>query len=199
MQFPFVGEADIWTPRYFEYTLMSTQRLRMGVGYLGLLARMRPGTTLASAEAELAVLNRQYREQNPNAPDADPNVVMMADPLREMVVANVRSKVLMLTGAVAVVLLIACANVTSLLLSRGLTRRREIAVRTALGASRSSVVQQLLTESMLIAGVAGVLGIGLSWIATRALVRWGGEQLPQGIPRWHRLAGAAVYRRAFRC
>jgi putative ABC transport system permease protein len=182
VQFPFVGEAEIWTPRYFEYSLMTTQRLRMGVGYLGLLARMRPGTTLASAEAELAVLNRQYRQQNPNAPDADPNVVMTADPLREQVVSNVRGKVLMLSGAVAAVLLIACANVTSLLLSRGLTRRREIAVRTALGASRKSLVQQLLTESMLVAVIAGVLGIGLSWAATRALVRWGADQLPQGIP-----------------
>ncbi len=182
VQFPFVGEADVWSPRYFEYTLMSTQRLRMGVGYLGLLARMRPGTTLTSAEAELAVLSRQYREQNPNMPDADPNVVMTADPLRELVVADVRGKVLMLSAAVAAVLLIACANVTSLLLSRGLARRREIAVRTALGASRGSVVQQLLTESILVAGIAGVLGIGLSWLATRALVRWGAGELPQGIP-----------------
>jgi putative ABC transport system permease protein len=182
LQFPFVGEADIWSPRYFEYTLMSTQRLRMGVGYLGLLARMRPGATLASEEAELAVLNQQYREQNPNMPDADPSVVMTVDPLREQVVADVRGKVLMLSAAVAVVLLIACANVTSLLLSRGLARRREIAVRTALGASRGSVVQQLLTESLLVAAVAGVLGIGLSWLATRALTRWGAGQLPQGIP-----------------
>ena len=182
VQYPFVGEADIWTPRYFEYSLMSTQRLRMGVGYLGLLARMRPGTTLTSSEAELAVLNRQYREENPNAPDADPNVVMTADSLREQVVADVRGKVLMLSAAVAVVLLIACANVTSLLLSRGLTRKREVAVRTALGASRRSVVQQLLTESMLVAGIAGAFGIGLSWLATRALVRWGAGQLPQGIP-----------------
>ena len=182
VQFPFVGEADIWSPRYFEYSVMSTERLRMGVGYLGLLARLKPGTTLKNAEAELAVLNRQYREQNPNAPDADPAVTMTADPLRQQVVANVRGKVLLLTGAVAVVLLIACANVTSLLLSRALTRRREIAVRTALGASRGGVVQQLLTESMLLAAVAGVLGIGLSWLAARALVRWGGGQLPRGIP-----------------
>jgi putative ABC transport system permease protein len=120
VQFPFVGDADIWSPRYFEYSLMSTQRLRMGVGYLGMLARLRSGTTLDSAEAELSVLNKRYREQNPTAPDADPGVVMTAAPLRDLVVAGVRGKVLMLSGAVALVLLIACANVASLLLSRAL-------------------------------------------------------------------------------
>jgi ABC-type antimicrobial peptide transport system permease subunit len=127
-----------------------------------MLARLRPGTTLAGAEAELALLNRQYREQNPAAPDADFAVVMTATALRDLVVADVRGKVLMLSAAVAVVLLIACANVTSLLLSRGLTRRREIAVRTDLGASRGVVVQQLFKESMLVAIAAGVLGTGLS-------------------------------------
>ena len=182
VQFPFVGEADVWTPRYFELTLIPPQKLRQGVGYLGFIARLRPATSLTRADAELGVLNRQYREQNPTAPDAGPDISMTAAPLRDMVVANVHSKLWILFGAVALVLLIACGNVASLLLSRGLARRKEIAVRTALGANRGEVLRQLLTESTMLAMLACVAGIALGWIATRALVAWGPSQLPQGMP-----------------
>ena len=181
-KFPFVGPADVWIPRYFELTLMTPQHIRMGVGYLSYIARRRPGTTIALSNANLALIDQEYREQNPLAPDAGPTVYMTATPLRDLVVGDVRAKLWMLLGAVAVLLLIGCANIASLLLSRALVRRREVAVRAALGANPGAVVRQLLTESMLLAVIAGMLGVGLGWIADRALTMWGASQLPQDIP-----------------
>jgi putative ABC transport system permease protein len=181
VQFPFVGETDIWTPRYFELTLIPSQKLRQGVGYLGMVARMRPGSSLQQSNTELAVLNQQYRRQNPTAPDAGSGITMTVAPLRDLIVGNLRGKVWLLFGAVAVVLLIACANVASLLLSRALVRRREIAVRAALGATRRTILLQLLTESSLLSIIAGCLGVGLGWITTRLLAASAASQLPQGI------------------
>ena len=181
-QFPFVGKAEIWTPRYFEFSLMPTERLRQGVGYLNLVARLRAGVTLRQANTELAVLNSQYQLENATMPDADPSIELKAQPLRDLVVGDLRSKVLMLMAAVGVVLLIACGNVASLLLSRAMARRREVAVRAALGANRGAIVGQLLTESILLALISAVFGIALGWGATRALSVFGAAQLPQGVP-----------------
>ena len=182
VQFPFVGPADVWSPRYFELSLMPAQFLRRGVGYLNMLGRLRTGITPADADAELAVLNQHYREQNPIAPDSNPGMMMTSASLRDLVAGNVRGKIAMLSAAVAVVLLIACANVASLLLARGIARQKEIAMRTALGARRTVIFRQLLTESMLLALIAGVLGATLGWGAMRALEHWGARQLPAGVP-----------------
>ena len=182
VQFPFVGAGDVWTPRYFELSLMPAARLRQGVGYLSMLARLRPGPTVADADAELAVLNQHYRMQNPSAPDSNIDMTMTATTLRELVAGDTRGKLGMLWAAVVVVLLIACANVANLLLARSLGRRKEIAMRTALGARREIIFRQLLTESLLLSLIAGLFGVVMGWGAVRALAAWGADQLPAGVP-----------------
>jgi putative ABC transport system permease protein len=181
-QFPFMPKAEIFSPRYFELSLIPPQRLRMGVGYLNLMARMRADVALSQANTELAVLNQRYRDQNPTAPDASKSNQMVAESLRDKVVGAVRRKVLILFAAVTVVLLITCANVASLLLSRAIARRKEIAMRAALGASRGMIFRQVLTESLLLALLAGVIGVAIGRAATRFFAVEGASQIPSGIP-----------------
>jgi putative ABC transport system permease protein len=182
VQFPFLAPADLWSPRYFEHSLFTPQRLRQGVGYLSIIARLRPGVSRERAAAELTVLDQQFQKDNPGAPDAKPGMSVIVTDLQDSVVANIRGKLLILSIAVGVVLLIACANVASLLLSRALSRRKEIAVRAALGAQRGVLIAQLLTESVLLAFLGGLLGLGLSWAAIRYFTSLANNALPPGIP-----------------
>ena len=182
VQFPFVGPAEIWTPRYFEHSLFTRQRLRQGVGYLSLIARLRPGISQQQALAEAKILHEQYRRENPAMPDADPGVSVVVRNLQDSIVSNFRTQLLLLSLFVALVLLIACANVASLLLSRALARSKEVALRSALGAKRSSIIRQLLTESVLLSMIAGALGLGLSYAAIRSLISFTQNNLPPGIP-----------------
>jgi len=144
-----------------------------GLSGIGLL---RPGVTLDSARSDMARITRELSTEYPasNATSGF-GIARMKDRLME----DVQSTLLILLGAVAFVLVIACANVANLLLARAAGRRQEMAVRTALGASQSDLIQQLLSESLLLATLAGALGVGFAWAGMHGLV----TLLPPNTPR----------------
>jgi len=172
-------KTDIFAPRVFDLNLMTPAQAQSGSGFLNYLARLRPGIGIAAARSEMDALAAQYRQEYPKFPDTDPDLTVRLGNLRDEMVANVRLAILILFGAVSLVLLIACANVASLLLSRALGRRREIAVRTAIGASRGALIRQLLTESLMLALLGGVLGALLSAWGTQTLAGMAESSLPR--------------------
>jgi predicted permease len=165
--------VDAWTPFTFEGN--PNQR---GSHYMDGFARMKPGVTAEQARAEVkAMMNQIAREHGDN--DSGWNVLVV--PLYTEIVGATRQMLLVLLGAVGIVLLIACANAANLLLARASARQREIAVRLAMGAPRSRVVRQLLTESLLISFTGGALGLALAFAGVKALVLL----LPADFPRAH--------------
>jgi putative ABC transport system permease protein len=170
---------EVWMTRIIEFSLVTPARANIGGMYYEAIGRLRPGVTSAQARAEADVIFQQYKHDKPGNFDATSDVVMTVGDLQANLVANVRPTLLILSAAVGFVLLIACANVASLLLSRALGRRKEFAVRSALGAPRWALIRQLLTESVLMAFISGGLGILVGHFGTRFLAAFTQANLPQ--------------------
>ena len=144
---------------------------------INLVGRLRPGVTLEQVRSELATLTAEFERSLP--PEATRGLVPVVLPLVDSVVGDVQPAIVALTIAVGLVLLIATANVANLILLRGESRRQELAVRAALGASGGRIAAQLLAESVVLTAIAGVAGLAVAWWTLRVLV----ANLPEGLPR----------------
>lgn len=170
--FRFLRDADLWTPLNVPAAL---QQIR-GARFLQVVARLKPGMSLEQARAGMGTLAQQLESEYSQS-NSGWGVSLVT--LQDKLVGNVKLGLLVLLGAVGFVLLIACANVANLLLTRGTTRQKEIAIRVALGAGRRRVIQQLLTESTLLALLGGGLGLLLALWGTDALRALSPSNLPR--------------------
>src|SRR6185503_1649183 len=148
--------SDIWVP----LALTDEQRASRGNHNRYGVARLNRDVGLAQAQAEMDAISARLAREFPRT-DGGWGIVVI--PMQEEIVGNSRTMLLILLGAVGLVLLIACANVGNLLFTRALSRRKEIAIRSALGAERGRVFQQLLIEALLLAGAGGALGLLLAY------------------------------------
>lgn len=172
----FGRDLEIVTAKPFQLPGLTQERLMRGVSFLRVVGRLKPGVTIEQARAAMPALQQSYREQRPE--NADNSWSPLVIPAAEDATGDLRPAFLTLLAAVSSVLLIACSNVANLLLVRFTGRRREIALRMALGSSRGGVVRLFVFESLLVSLVAGVVGTCLALWVVSVIPRLAADNLP---------------------
>jgi len=172
--YPANQSIDGWIPLAF-FGPDDIGRVR-GAHFLQVFARLRPGVTETQLRTELAGIAQRLSTQYPDNPGW---TSVTTQGMRDSILGEVRRPLIVLMVAVAMLLLIACVNIASLLLARASSRQRELAVRAALGAGRGRIARQLLTESVMLGLLGGALGVGLGMVALPALVATGASELPR--------------------
>ena len=177
LPFSWVGPAaEVWTTKPFQIAGLAYERIMRGSGFLRVVGHLKPGVTIEQARAAMPPLEQSYRARFPDKVDSAS--IMRLKTLPEDVTGNLRPAFATLLAAVAFVLLIACSNVANLLLVRFSGRRREIALRMAIGASRRSVIRLFLLESLLVSVLAGLAGAFLAWHIVPLVPRMAANFLP---------------------
>lgn len=167
---------DYWEPIMSAAFLTQQSREERSDRFLQVIGRMKPGVTVEQVKAELDVLSRQIEQQWPKS---NTDIILNAVSMHEDITRDYRPALLVMLGAVGLVLLIACANVANLLLARAAAREKEVAIRTALGASRGRIAAQFLIESLLLSFVGGAVGLLLASWGVSMLVAYGPADVPR--------------------
>src|SRR5262245_21343250 len=170
-----VQRPDVFLP----LPISDADRTNRGGEDYNIFARLKPGVTVAQAQADMDVIAEQMKRQYPESYPANGRLTLSVVSLLEQVVGDIRLALYVLLGAVGLVLLIACVNVANLLLARAAVRQKEVAIRTAVGASRFRIIRQLLTESVLLSLMGGVAGLVMALVAVRVLRVIGSANIPR--------------------
>ncbi len=187
---PLGTRVDVWAPSLRNLSLLSPQQVQAGACYLNAIARLAPGSSGAEARAGLAVYQAQFLHERVGAGDADPKRTLEVLPLSEKLRGNYRPLFLTFAATVFLFLMIAGANVAGLSLARAIERRKEVALRVALGATRLYFVADLMAENLLLALVGGLFGLALS-LAAANLSR---DLLATALPELHSVSNSFSWR-----